>query len=206
MENGMLSNKNLLFINLENELLDEYTYASRRLKEVDRQAYFKESIKVNTINITRIDGTIEMLPISIGVTRINKYLFTDPSSIKEIEIPQGIDTIESSTFANFYNLEKIKLPEYLKKIDDHAFENCDSLKDIIIPDSVTEIGREAFRRCINLTSINIPRSIKNIPVYAFRDCYDLKRVIIPDSCLLIDEILNPEYINEELELSKKSII
>lgn len=197
-----LANNNLLFINLENELLDEYTYASRRLKEVDRQAYFKESIKVNTINITRIDGTIEMLPISIGVTRINKYLFTDPSSIKEIEIPQGIDTIESSTFANFYNLEKIKLPEYLKKIDDHAFENCDSLKDIIIPDSVTEIGREAFRRCINLTSINIPRSIKNIPVYAFRDCYDLKRVIIPDSCLLIDEILNPEYINEVLELPK----
>ena len=122
-----------------------------------------------------------------GLTSIEKYAFSECSSLTSIVITDGVTSIEYGAFKGCSRLTSIEIPDSVTSIKNSAFSDCSSLKSIVIPDGVPSIGYHAFNECTRLTSIVIPDSVTSIGDYAFSGCSSLTSIEIPSCATPIEE-------------------
>ena len=73
---------------------------------------------------------------------------TDPDKlIGSLVLPDGITKIDKFAFSDCSGLTNIVIPNSVKVIADYAFSCCTGLTSIVIPDSVTKIGNNVFSDC-----------------------------------------------------------
>ncbi len=121
----------------------------------------------------------EEVIIPAGVTEIERFAFSDCTSLASITIPAGVTEIDTGAFSGCTSLASVIIPEGVTEIGEMAFGGCISLRSVTIPASVTEIEYCAFYGCTSLTSINIPSSVTEIGDSAFSNCTSLTSVTIP---------------------------
>ena len=115
-----------------------------------------------------------------GVMSIEKYAFSDCSSLISISVSKSVTSIGDGAFEGCSSLSSIAISDSITSISAWTFDGCKSLRSLIIPDSVTSIGNEAFRGCSSLCSLVIPDSVTSIGDGAFDGCSSLRSLVIPD--------------------------
>ena len=115
-----------------------------------------------------------------GVMSIEKYAFSDCSSLISISVPKSVTSIGDGVFDGCSSLSSIAISDSITSISAWTFDGCSSLRSLVIPDSVTSIGNEAFRGCSSLCSLVIPDSVTSIGDGAFDGCSSLRSLVIPD--------------------------
>ena len=120
-----------------------------------------------------------------GVMSIEKYAFSDCSSLISISVPKSVTSIGDGAFDGCSSLSSIAISDSITSISAWTFDGCSSLRSLVIPDSVTSIGNEAFRGCSSLCSLVIPDSVTSIGDGAFYGCSSLRSLVIPDSVVNI---------------------
>lgn len=149
---------------------------------------------------------------------------------KETDHKPKIRKIDDFVFSGCTDMKEIELPEGLNKIGKAAFKNCTSLGEVRIPKTVSSLSYDAFRGCSNMRSIvvdkhnryyksepsvkggvnhvlfnknksviiaypasaigeeyDIPDSVTYISDWTFSECRNLERISIPDSVEKIGE-------------------
>ena len=117
----------------------------------------------------------------LGITKIEKDMFKDCTTLTGIVIPDSVTEICESAFYGCNSLASLNIPDTVTKIGNSAFGGCTSLTNVLIPDSVTEICKGAFADCTALTGVMIPDGVAKIDGAAFSGCTSLMSVVIPDS-------------------------
>ena len=116
-----------------------------------------------------------------GVMSIEKYAFSDCSSLISISVPKSVTSIGDGAFWGCSSLRSLVIPNSVTSIGAWAFSGCKSLSNITIPDSLTSIGAWAFDGCSSLCSLVIPNSVTSIDAWVFSGCKSLSNITIPDS-------------------------
>ena len=116
-----------------------------------------------------------------GVMSIEKYAFSDCSSLISISVPKSVTSIGDGAFDGCSSLSSIAISDSVTSISAWTFDGCKSLRSLVIPDSVTSIGNEAFRGCSSLCSLVIPDSVTSIGDGAFDGCSSLRSLVVSDS-------------------------
>ena len=119
-------------------------------------------------------------------------VFMSNQKLTKVTFPENLTKIEKSMFSNCSSLKEIVIPEGVKSIEYGAFSSCISLTDITLPVGVEIIGENAFTRCSSLASIDIPNTVTTIGIMAFMDCTSLTRIVIPDN---VTSISNYAFFN-----------
>ena len=168
--------RDLFYINADADLI--------LLKESCIDKLYKQTIHFNIIDAEYITapGTYDVKILS----RNSTSLFSDITSIVEIEFSKKFKEISDDVCYGCENLSKVTIPNGVTSIGDNAFRYCTGLTDITIPNSVTSIGGDAFSGCTGLTDITIPNSVTDIGVNAFSGCTGLTDITIPNSITSID--------------------
>ena len=122
-----------------------------------------------------------------GVMSIEKYAFSDCSSLISISVPKSVTSIGDGAFDGCSSLSSIAISDCVTSISAWTFDGCKSLRSLVIPDSVTSIGNEAFRGCSSLCSLVIPDSVTSIGDGAFDGCSSLRSLVISDSVTSIGD-------------------
>ena len=120
-----------------------------------------------------------------GVMSIEKYAFSDCSSLISISVPKSVTSIGDGAFDGCSSLSSIAISDSITSISAWTFRDCKSLRSLVIPDSVTSIGNDAFRGCSSLSRLVIPDSVTSIGDGAFDGCSSLRSLVIPDSVVYI---------------------
>lgn len=113
---------------------------------------------------------IVVLPETINgkpITEINKYVFSNNSSVKAIKLSNSVKKIDWGAFTQNHNLQIFVSGSSLELIDDSAFQDCESLHTVKLNDGLKEIGTLAFSQCDSLESLLIPNSVETIEIIAF---------------------------------------
>ena len=84
------------------------------------------------------------LKIEEGVTKTEKYAFTDLTYLKQITFPSTIKNIAEGTFKGCSDLLSVTFPDGLEEIEPYAFSGCESLGIVCMPDSILKISDKAF--------------------------------------------------------------
>ena len=122
-----------------------------------------------------------------GVMSIEKYAFSDCSSLISISVPKSVTSIGDGAFDGCSSLSSIAISDSVTSISAWTFDGCKSLRSLVIPDSVTSIGNEAFRGCSSLCSLVIPDSVTSIGDGAFDGCSSLRSLVVSDSVTSIGD-------------------
>ena len=122
-----------------------------------------------------------------GVMSIEKYAFSDCSSLISISVPKSVTSIGDGAFDGCSSLSSIAISDSVTSISAWTFDGCKSLRSLVIPDSVTSIGNEAFRGCSSLCSLVIPDSVTSIGDGAFDGCSSLRSLVISDNVTSIGD-------------------
>ena len=111
-----------------------------------------------------------------GVTRLEYGMFSNCSSLQDVELSDNLTYIGESAFYRCHSLVSIAFPDVLTQIEGSAFYGCNLLSSITLPQSLTMIGHQTFRECHSLKSVEIPVSLVSMDSYAFYDCNNLQSV------------------------------
>ena len=122
-----------------------------------------------------------------GVMSIEKYAFSDCSSLISISVPKSVTSIGDGAFDGCSSLSSIAISDSVTSISAWTFDGCKSLRSLVIPDSVTSIGNEAFRGCSSLCCLVIPDSVTSIGDGAFDGCSSLRSLVVSDSVTSIGD-------------------
>jgi hypothetical protein len=152
-----------------------------------------------TITASTATGVVT-IPSVLGGYSVRRILygnissiFSSPSVVTVITIPNSVSIIESYAFLGCTSLTTITIPNSVTSIGSRAFAGCTSLTTITvtvsdgsdptpkatIANSVTSIGSGAFADCTSLTTITIPNSVASIGSSAFAGCTRLGTVYLP---------------------------
>ncbi|MDE7379941.1 MAG: leucine-rich repeat protein, partial [Clostridia bacterium] len=116
---------------------------------------------------------LETLDLSnCKVITIDRNVFTNCTSLKEIKQMQSIGTAYPQTFAGCTSLENIDISE-LHVAGSNLFAGCTGLKNITTGKNTT-LSQNMFNGCTALESVTI--KCANIPNGAFANCSNLKSV------------------------------
>jgi len=83
-----------------------------------------------------------VIPSSVYI--LSEGVYSNCTSITEIDIPEGILILQDKLFYGCTALKKVTLHEKLEGIGSMTFAGCKNLMTIMIPDSVVHIGENAF--------------------------------------------------------------
>ncbi len=133
-----------------------------------------------------------------GVTRIEKYAFSEGCALTSLTLPASLAEIDEDALA-WCTLEEIQVAEGNAhfKAEDGVLFSADGRKliyccrnkahEYTVPESVTEIGPSAFFGCRELSSIVLPESLTQIGPSAFSECEQLIAARIPQNVTTIGE-------------------
>ena len=131
------------------------------------------------------DELVTDITVPKEITKIDSYMFSGCTSIKNVIIHDGVKSIEYNAFKNCRSLTDITIPDSVTQIGDYAFSQCTSLSKVNFTGNISSIGKGAFYYCNSLKSVSIPNNVSRIFEDTFRDC-DLESIIIPDSVTKIE--------------------
>ena len=124
------------------------------------------------------------------VTQIDRFAFSNESTIEKVTIPEKVDVISTLAFYNCSSLKSINIPDGVKWISDDAFQDCVSLESIEIPGSIESLNIGIFAGCTSLTKMKINEGVKKIYYSSDMSHYfsppPLTNVEIPDSVSVIE--------------------
>ena len=115
----------------------------------------------------------------------SKLISNRNQEAKSFIIPNGVMSIEKYAFSDCSSLISISVPKSVTSIGDGAFDGCSSLSSIAISDSITSISAWTFDGCSSLRSLVIPDCVTSIRDGAFDGCKSLRSLVIPDSVVNI---------------------
>lgn len=162
-----------------------------------------------------IDGRgITALTIPNPIKRIEKYNFTDCTSLKSITVSPSLNYIDYYCFSRkgkvsvyitdfeaWCKATNLSVPQYggdlyingelLESLVvstelNRAVMGCSSLKKVVVKGGVNTINNE-FSGCKNLETIIIDNGVRNIGSRAFANCESIKEIILSDSVETIGE-------------------
>lgn len=116
------------------------------------------------------EAEIVVIPETINgksVSKINKYVFANDSTVKGIKLSSSIKEIGGFAFAQNKNLQYVVFGDGVEIVGESAFQACTSLKEVTINSGVKTIKQLAFSQCTALKSVTLPESIETIEVIAF---------------------------------------
>lgn len=128
-----------------------------------------------------------IIPNDLGITSIDRTVFSYNHEITSINIPDSVVEIKDLAFVECVSLKTIKLPKEITQINSHTFRGCISLTEIQIPQNVTYIGDAAFLGCSALTEIDLPENLEQIRPLAFDSCSNLALVRFYGNAPAFDE-------------------
>ena len=102
---------------------------------------------------------LETVSLPSNLAQIERYTFSECSSLKDIHFPKTLISIGEGAFYNCVSLTDLKLPENLFVISDYAFLSCTALTTVDFPEHLFSIGRGAFYGAGNLTVTVAPGSL-----------------------------------------------
>ena len=127
--------------------------------------------------------TLEEIKFGSNPIELNNCMFTDCSSLKEIEIPECTTwpqgTAESNStgpeglFSGCSNLETVRiLTKDVTSTANWMFFNCSSLKSVSLPDGIQLLSSGTFSGCESLQELPISNltSLSTIGQYTFAGC------------------------------------
>ena len=129
------------------EMLNDYTFSS--CKELSKVVFESNGKK--------------------GVTKIEKYAFSQNTSLESVVFP---NTLTSIGLWAFYGcrIQNLYLPNSLTNISNSSFNNCGSLNIIHWSENLKTIEGSAFYRCAKLTTLPNKDKITSIGETAFYGC------------------------------------
>ena len=141
-----------------------------------------------------------------GVTRLERAVFRNCSTLTSIRLPEGLKTIDGHVFEGCVNLKEVTLPKSLTTLGWYAFHDCRSLRHIVLPDSLTSIEYWTFQNCENLTEVTLPQNLKSIEPCAFISCRHLRNITFPEgletigdaafrNCTSLHDVTLPQNLN-----------
>ena len=123
-----------------------------------------------------------------GLREIGSYAFENCKSLQSINnIPSTVIKIGNFAFSGCTELKKVVLNEGLREIGLNAFSGCSSLKKILLNEGLTEIRCMAFINCKALQSITTPSTVEEIDTYAFGFCRNLREVVLKEGVKTIKQ-------------------
>lgn len=84
----------------------------------------------------------------------------------DVTIPNGVTRIEKYAFSNHRGLKSVTISPSVTNIGASAFAGCDEVEGLTIPSSVTNIDRTAFSGCSKLRMVDVVRDgkIESVPL------------------------------------------
>lgn len=155
------------------------------------QACFARDSKLKTIDLSKVDDTIESETFYgctslttanlANVKHIGDYAFSDCSSLRTVLVPV-VETIGEGAFGvnaedgSAPAIESIELPATLTELGEGVFFGCAGLTSVTIPEGITEIPGYTFAYCTSLATVKLPDSVQSIGQYAFAGCSKLSSI------------------------------
>lgn len=127
-----------------------------------------------------IELTTQALSVKfVNISHIGDYaLYSLPSLITSIDIPNTVTSIGNSAFSGCTSLESLTLPNSVTSIGQRAFASCRKLTSIRIPNGVTRLPDETFVHCASLKSVTIPASVTELGRYVLSSCKALTSIFV----------------------------
>lgn len=210
IEDGILSNDNIIKINLPStlETIQENTFTSSNIEELEIPASVKSIAPgafydMPYLRKISIPGTVENLGYDLfekseeleeiilkeGIKEIPAGFAKVCDKLKKVVIPNTVKSIGLRAFYCCRNLESIEIPESVEIIGESAFEECSNLKDIKLNEGLKKIEQSAFDECVKLSEIILPETLEKIESFAFRRCRDLRKIYLPGNLHTINKNL-----------------
>lgn len=151
----------------------------------------------NTLTLAGYEGTGTEFIVAdnlydIQITEIDKFAFSDNTTLTKLVLPDSITKIGESAFLNNTTITEITLGKNITEIGLNAFYGCSNIKSITLGDHITEIKPYVFNRCSSITEFNVPNSVKSIGDYSFFKCTNLTKITIPSS---VTEIYSTAFLD-----------
>jgi len=126
------------------------------------------------------DDEIVVIPEEINgkaVTKINKFVFANDSSVMGVKLSSTIKEIDEGAFTQNTKLQYVICGNGLETIGASAFFGCSSLCEIKLNEGLKTICKQSFTSCEALKSIEIPASVGTIELVAFNMMADDFKII-----------------------------
>ena len=125
--------------------------------------------------------SLKEINFPVSLTNIGERSFENCSSLSSLDLSKNINlkTINGSAFNNCDGLTQAILPNSVTSVGNYCFYDCDGLTKAVIPDSVTSIGSYVFQSCDKLKDVSLGTGLKTIPQYAFADCPAIVDFVVP---------------------------
>jgi hypothetical protein len=136
----------------------------------------------NSISTITIPPTIPYNGMTLNVTSIAGFTFSNCQNLQQVNLPNTITEIGYAAFAGIY-IQQINLPSSLVTLSSSVFLNCTQLQSITIPENVQTVGYSCFMGCTSLSSVEFAANSNTwrIDDYAFKGCTSLNSITFPTS-------------------------
>ena len=152
-----------------------------------------------------IPASVTYNSVTYTVTSIERYAFSQCSSLTSVTIGNSVTSIGNQAFYNCTGLSSVTIGNSVTSIGNYAFSGCSGLTSPVynahvfafmptsysgaytIPEGIESIAGGAFAYCRGLTSVTIPNTVTSIGDNAFSQCSSLTSVTIPNSVTSIGE-------------------
>lgn len=124
---------------------------------------------IETLGVGAFAGC-EITDLTIGAEYLKLVSLV---GVERLNVNRG-SVIEKNVFKDNATLKEITLAEGITTIEDSAFESCVALRDLSLPTSISKIGNRAFYGCSELGEISLSNNIVSIGDFAFESCGKLK--------------------------------
>ncbi len=111
------------------------------------------------------------------VTKIERGIFRNCTSLRELTLPEGLKQINKEAFWNA-GIERIDIPKKTTAIGLLAFNSCEQLKTVTIKGAIKQLD-STFQGCNVLETVIFNAAVKAVKDAPFSYCESLKSINVP---------------------------
>ncbi|ELP91486.1 hypothetical protein EIN_144460 [Entamoeba invadens IP1] len=157
------------------KILGNHLFTSFNIKEYVLPVHVTKLEK----NLFIENSSIKSVTLCDGIRSISNCCFKDCIQLTSINFPSSVSSFKYDSFANC-GFESFSMPDTIYSVGCGALENCRNLKDVVVSQNVRTI-HATFYYCTNLTRVDLPSNLNEISYDSFMGCVNLKRITIPDT-------------------------